>query len=118
MMLAMLKTGYGCMAVAAMPAASLHGCAALSSSSHLWAACSRQLPLTQHVFLVLYSITHCAFGSLLLPCLQLMEGQLDEWMDAFHTMLSFSHPGLAAADAAGAQCAVRAACGVWQGVVR
>jgi hypothetical protein len=39
----------------------------------------------------------------LLPCLQLMEGQLDEWMDAFHTMLSFSHSGLAAADAAGAQ---------------
>lgn len=38
---------------------------------------------------------------LLLP-LQLMEGQLDEWMDAFHTMLAFSHPGLAAADAAGA----------------
>ncbi|WIA07912.1 hypothetical protein OEZ85_007391 [Tetradesmus obliquus] len=31
----------------------------------------------------------------------LMEGQLDEWMDAFHTMLAFSHPGLAAADAAG-----------------
>jgi hypothetical protein len=47
----------------------------------------------------------------LLLCLQLMEGQLDEWMDAFHTLLTFSHPGLAAADAAGAQWLARMARG-------
>ncbi|KAF8072350.1 hypothetical protein HT031_000009 [Scenedesmus sp. PABB004] len=49
----------------------------------------------------------------------LMESQLDDWMAAFHTFLTFSHPGLDAEDAAGdpdregASAGVKAAvCGV------
>jgi Cse1 len=30
-----------------------------------------------------------------------MESQLDDWMSAFHTLLAYSHDGLAAADAGG-----------------
>lgn len=32
---------------------------------------------------------------------QLLESQLDEWMDVFHTLATFKHEQLAAADAAG-----------------
>lgn len=30
----------------------------------------------------------------------MLAEQLDEWMDAFHKLLVFNHPGIAAADAA------------------
>lgn len=45
----------------------------------------------------------------------MLEGQLDEWMDAFHTLVTFNHEQLAATEAAadsekeGALDAVKAA---------
>lgn len=33
--------------------------------------------------------------------MQLLESQLDEWMDVFHTLATFQNEQLAAADAAG-----------------
>jgi hypothetical protein len=45
-------------------------------------------------------------------CFQLMEAQLDEWMDCFHTFLTFTHAGLSAADASGmAQQLLPSCCG-------
>lgn len=39
---------------------------------------------------------------LLLCCvLQLLDSQLDEWMDAFHTLATFNNEQLSALDAAG-----------------
>jgi hypothetical protein len=53
------------------------------------------------------SLSSLAAAAAAAVLLQLIEAQLDEWMDAFHTMLTFTHQGLAAADAAGVQAACR-----------